>query len=215
MRNKKEARQFLFQPFEDLRKIMAVKGLKIPAKTPVPKKEAPPSDEDLFLKAMKEVREIREFRRMPALRHRVCPLPVKSSFQDDTLTILDEIVTGQRAVNLPETQEYVEWVHRDFGHFNSKILHEGKISIQDYLDLHGFTLDEAESAVGFFLRESLMKGYRCVKIIHGRGLRSPNGPVLKIALVKWLSGRYRKNVVAFVSARQCDGGLGALYILLR
>jgi DNA-nicking Smr family endonuclease len=54
-----------------------------------------------------------------------------------------------------------------------------------------------------------------VKIIHGRGLRSPRGPVLKEKLIKRLSGKYRKHVVAFVTARQCDGGLGALYILLK
>jgi DNA-nicking Smr family endonuclease len=66
-----------------------------------------------------------------------------------------------------------------------------------------------------FLKESMIKGHRCIKIIHGRGLRSPKGPVLKEALIKWLSGRYRKHIIAFVTARQCDGGLGALYILLR
>jgi DNA-nicking Smr family endonuclease len=66
-----------------------------------------------------------------------------------------------------------------------------------------------------FLRNALKTSRRCVKIIHGRGLRSPKGPVLKEALIKWLSLRHRKNVIAFVTARQCDGGLGALYVLLR
>jgi DNA-nicking Smr family endonuclease len=215
MGNKKEAPQFLFQPFEHLEKMMVAKGLKISVKPPVLKKEVPLSDEELFTNAMREVREIREFRRIPARRNKICSLPVKSPCRDDSITILEEIVSGQRAVNLPETQEFVEWVHQDFRHFNSKILHEGRFSVQDYLDLHGFTVEEAETAVDSFLRDSVMKGYRCVKIIHGRGLRSPNGPVLKTALVKWLSGRYRKKLVAFVSARQCDGGLGALYILLR
>jgi DNA-nicking Smr family endonuclease len=41
------------------------------------------------------------------------------------------------------------------------------------------------------------------------------GPILKEAVISWLTGRYRRNVIAFVTARQCDGGLGALYILLR
>jgi DNA-nicking Smr family endonuclease len=65
------------------------------------------------------------------------------------------------------------------------------------------------------LKDSFRKGLRCVKIIHGRGLRSPLGPVLKTAVIKWLSGRYRKSIIAYVTARQCDGGLGALYVLLR
>jgi len=41
------------------------------------------------------------------------------------------------------------------------------------------------------------------------------GPVLKDAVIRRLVGRYRKQIVAFVSARQCDGGLGAMYVLLR
>jgi DNA-nicking Smr family endonuclease len=205
----------LFQQFGDLKKIIATKGLKITEpKQPLPKKEEPPSDEDLFVEAMKEVREIREFRGLPDRRQRVRSLPARSFSRENSLNVLEEIVDGRRPVNLPDTQEYVEWVHQDFRHFNSRKLHEGRYSVQDCLDLHGFTLDEAETAVAFFLRESLMKGYRCIRIIHGRGLRSPNGPVLKAALVKWLSGRYRKRILAFASARQCDGGLGALYILL-
>ncbi len=86
--------------------------------------------------------------------------------------------------------------------------------MRDCLDLHGMVVDDAEEAVRIFLKESLRRGYQCVKIIHGRGLRSPRGPVIKEALVRWLSGRHRKHIAAFVTARQCDGGLGALYILL-
>jgi DNA-nicking Smr family endonuclease len=76
-------------------------------------------------------------------------------------------------------------------------------------------VDEAEQELEKYIKESIRKGYRCIKIIHGRGLRSPKGPILKEAVISWLTGRYRKNVIAFVTARQCDGGLGALYILLR
>jgi len=54
-----------------------------------------------------------------------------------------------------------------------------------------------------------------LKIIHGRGLRSAKGPVLKNALMKWLSEHYRKHMIAFATARQCDGGLGAVYVLLK
>ena len=54
-----------------------------------------------------------------------------------------------------------------------------------------------------------------MKIIHGRGLRSVKGPRIKDAVVRRLLGQYRKDVIAFTSARQCDGGLGALYVLLR
>jgi DNA-nicking Smr family endonuclease len=50
-------------------------------------------------------------------------------------------------------------------------------------------------------------------VIHGKGLRSGHrGPVLKLAV----SGVLRRTgaVLAYVSARQVDGGTGALYVLL-
>jgi DNA-nicking Smr family endonuclease len=41
-------------------------------------------------------------------------------------------------------------------------------------------------------------------------------PILKRNLVDWLSrGPWARSVLAFTSARPCDGGAGALYILLR
>jgi len=55
-----------------------------------------------------------------------------------------------------------------------------------------------------------------VMIIHGRGLSSPSEPVLKTRVFQWLqSGPWRKWVMAFASARWCDGGAGATYVLLR
>ena len=94
-------------------------------------------------------------------------------------------------------------------------LHTGHFSVQGYIDLHGYTGDEVNEQLDGFLAEAFRKDWRCVKIIHGRGLRSVKGPVLKDAVIKRLAGRYRKRITAFVTARQCDGGLGALYVLLR
>ncbi len=122
---------------------------------------------------------------------------------------------GKMPVNLPDTQEYVEWVNHDYRSDITRDVHKGRYSVQDVLDLHGITVEDAEAEVERFLKDSFKKGYRCIKIIHGRGLRSPKGPVLKNAVVELLSGRYRKHIIAFVTARQCDGGLGALCVLLR
>jgi DNA-nicking Smr family endonuclease len=55
-----------------------------------------------------------------------------------------------------------------------------------------------------------------ILIIHGRGLSSPAGPVLKTKVIQWLTtGPWRRWVMAFASARLCDGGAGATYVLLR
>lgn len=212
---KQEPETFLFQPFEDLKKIIEDKGMRISCKPPVAKKEAPLNDEEMFVNAMREVREIKEFRKMQVQRWKEIALPGKISSDKEAIKALEEIIAGKRSVNLPDTQEYVEWINKDYRGVNIRKLHEGNFSVQDYLDLHGMSAKEAESEVEYFIKGSLIKGLRCIKIIHGRGLRSPKGPVLKNSLLKWLSGRYRKFIIAFVTARQCDGGLGALYILLR
>jgi len=216
MREKKATSEiFIFQPFEDLKKIIESKGLSMVRKPPVAKKDAKPADEEVFSDAMREVREIKEFRRMPVRRSKEISLSRRISPDKETAKALEEIISGKRAMHLPDTPEYVEWINQDCRGAVIRKLHEGKFSVQDYLDLHGLCVEEAENAVGHFLKESRIKGHRCIKIIHGRGLGSPKGPVLKNALVKWLSGRHRKNIIAFVTARQCDGGLGALYVLLR
>jgi DNA-nicking Smr family endonuclease len=139
----------------------------------------------------------------------------KVSQENEVLRILEETVKGLRPVNLPDTQEYVEWINKDYREDIVNKLHKGLYSVQDCLDLHGIVVEEAETEVERFFKESLRKRYQCVKIIHGRGLRSKNGPVLKEAVIKWLLSSYRRHIVAFVSARQCDGGLGAIYVLLR
>lgn len=66
------------------------------------------------------------------------------------------------------------------------------------------------------LSRSIRRGYRGVLIVHGRGLKSPGKPVLKAKVFHWLTrGPLRAYVVALASARACDGGAGATYVLLR
>ena len=220
MGTKKRAPEaFSFQPFENLKDIIEHKRIAVAVKPAAEEKHEHDSDDEIFAAAMKEVREIKEFRQIAVQPKKVPPLSRRKPQSHDVLQILKDVTNGLIAVNLPDTQEYVEWSNPVYwpvrnGNIAGK-LHKGFFSVQDCLDLHGFFVDEAEAATERFLKEALGKGLRCIKIIHGRGLRSPDGPVLKTALIAWLTYRYRKNVIAFASARQCDGGLGALYILLK
>jgi len=193
---------------------MTRKGVRICEKA-APSPEKTVSEEECFRAAMRDVFEIEEFRKLPPPPKKALPVRKNGQTEDETPGILEDIVLGKKPLDLCVTQEYVEWVNHDVKGDIIRKLREGRLSVQDCLDLHGFTLEGAETEVDEFLRESLKKRRRCVKIIHGRGLRSPKRPVLKEALIKWLSSRHRRNVVAFVTARQCDGGLGALYVLLR
>ena len=93
-------------------------------------------------------------------------------------------------------------------------LRSGKWVIQDQLDLHGLTRELAREELAAFLNDSLKRGLRCVRVIHGKGLGSVNRePVLKARVRHWLT--QRDEVLAFAQARAQDGGSGALVVLLR
>ncbi len=118
-------------------------------------------------------------------------------------------------VRVWQTSEYMEgrapWVAQEV----VRALREGRFAVSRVLDLHGLTAAEAEIALEGFFRESLARGDQCVLIIHGRGLSSPGKPVLKEKVRFWLEkGPFRRHVLAYASARPCDGGAGATYVLL-
>ena len=93
-------------------------------------------------------------------------------------------------------------------------LRRGEWVIQDHLDLHGARVDEARELLAGFLREALRRGFRCVRIVHGKGLGSKDKvPVLKGKARVWLA--QREEVIAFCQARPAQGGSGALVVLLR
>lgn len=218
MPKKVKQEDFSFRPFMDLRKVIDTEAATGTSPESKPPRPSCLDDEELFLLEMRGVREIKEFRQIHVPVKGVA-MAIKKRPDADTqvLKTLRDISGGRHTIALEDTDEYIAWTNSTCGCTEAvaKKLHEGRFSVQDFLDLHGFTVEEAEVQVDEMLRGALTRGLRCIKIIHGRGLKSPQGPVLKEALVKWLAGRYRKNIIAFCTARQCDGGLGALYILLK
>lgn len=92
-------------------------------------------------------------------------------------------------------------------------LHRGHWRVQAQLDLHNMQSDAAREAVSAFIRHSHRQGARCVRVIHGKGHGSEGGvPVLKQKVPRWLM--QKKQVLAFVQAREADGGAGAVMVLL-
>jgi DNA-nicking Smr family endonuclease len=93
-------------------------------------------------------------------------------------------------------------------------LKRGHWSIQDSLDLHGATRAQARDALARFLARSRHAGLRCVRIVHGKGTRSPgNVPVIRNKVR--LSLTQRDEVLAFCDAGPADGGSGAVVVLLK
>jgi DNA-nicking Smr family endonuclease len=96
-------------------------------------------------------------------------------------------------------------------------LEKGEFPICAHLDLHGMPLDDARRAVDEFLASQQKRGHRCVLLITGKGKNSIGGrAVLREHVPEWLArGPSARRVLAFASARPCDGGLGALVVLMR
>ena len=94
-----------------------------------------------------------------------------------------------------------------------KHLKQGKIAYQASLDLHGLKQVEAEQSLHQFIHHAMAQHYRCIHIIHGKGQRSENKPVLKNLLNRQL--RQYQQILAFCSATLADGGHGACYVLIK
>lgn len=95
-------------------------------------------------------------------------------------------------------------------------LRRGALPIDGRLDLHGLSAEGARESLLQFLRDKRTRGERCVLVIHGKGDHSPAGAVLRGEISAWLSqGRAREHVAAFATAREEDGGEGAIYVALR
>lgn len=110
--------------------------------------------------------------------------------------------------------ERLQFRRPEIGQRTLRRLARGSFSVQAEIDLHGMTAVQAEAALQDFINHSLRNNLRCIRIVHGKGLGSGyGGPVLKVKVNGWL--RRWRDVLAFASARQVDGGTGAVYVLLR
>ena len=93
-----------------------------------------------------------------------------------------------------------------------KQLKRGEFSVQDEIDLHHLRVADAELMLKRFLNEARAGSHYCVRIVHGKGLRSEGAPVLKMLVDRVL--RQRSDVLAFASAPANQGGSGAVLVLL-
>ncbi len=169
-----------------------------------------PDDEDdlrLFREAVQDVKRLPRRETAPVVAGRRRPAPVARFSRADRHAVLLESLDGETGD--PELAAGDELVYHRAGVQMPVLrkLRRGQYRVQAEIDLHGLTVVEAKQALRDFLAEALHRQYRCVRIVHGKGLRSGHrGPVLKGAVSSVL--RRIGAVVAYVSARQVDGGDG-------
>lgn len=180
----------------------------------IAKNNAPPAvDSDTFQEAMSDVTPITHHGRFLHPSQPVPPIPL-SMFRDQREVILESLHDPIRWDENTETGDDPAYVRPGISRHVLRRMRRGEWQSQAELDLHGLTTHEAKHELAEFLHESKRRGIRCVRIIHGKGLRSPNRePVLKLHVRHWLT--LRDEVLAYVQARAVDGGGGALIVLLR
>jgi DNA-nicking Smr family endonuclease len=178
--------------------------------------DSPDSELNLFKEAMTGVRKISRDNCVERRRGAHKQLRSQTDSEAEIILKLHELVKNGRGFVVADTPEYIEGRGGDTHPEITRRLHHGDFAVQGHIDLHGLNVENAHQAFADFLRQSIANNKRVVLIIHGRGLSSPAEPILKTNVCRWLSsGPWNKWVMAFASARWCDGGAGATYVLLR
>lgn len=123
---------------------------------------------------------------------------------------------GPPVAFLPEEADAHERWAADLGREPLRALKRGKLGVAESIDLHGLTEAEALRALEGAVAAALGRGALCLRVVHGRGRHSENGPVLRTAVRRWLAGpELGRSVAAFRQAPPEQGGSGATQVVLR
>ena len=140
--------------------------------------------------------------------------PVALQHQLDELAVMQEALSDEfDAETLLDTDDALSFRRPGIGTDVTRKLRKGNWSIQGQVDLHGLRREDARQALVDFIKDAARMGWRCVRVVHGKGLGSlGKTPVLKGKVQSWLV--QKQEVLAFVQARPAHGGAGALVVLL-
>jgi len=152
------------------------------------------------------------------------------NFLNNKKKILNKNSVKQKNINNPDknTQDWENFLNnkekipnKDF--INKKNIRHEKIK---KIDLHGYTIEEANKAVEQFIQECFYEDVTKIIVITGKGLRSKNieNPYLSkdLSILKYSVPEFiekNKSLTQFIiettDAKIEDGGSGAFYIYLK
>ena len=155
-----------------------------------------------------DVKPLPKNKRVESTRARPAPQPRQTRL--DEKAVLSESLGPISPDDAPDTGDELSHGARDV----LRKLRRGHWKVQDELDLHGLNRHDALALTRDFLSEAAKRSLRCVRIVHGKGLGSPNREsVLKGVLRNWLPQQLV--VLAFAQAPAAQGGGGAVLLLLK
>jgi DNA-nicking Smr family endonuclease len=175
--------------------------------------EEPEDDRALFLQAVSGVRTMgkKHAQAEPSPPH---PSPVR---EDDRALFLDAMKKIGSALRTEVHEEEGEEGGHERRSPSSRMrqMKRGTIRVSRELDLHGYVRDEALAHLERFISTAHQQGDDAVLVITGKGVNSPDGPVLQGAVVSWLRGRGKRMIAEFSPAPRDKGGTGAFVVFLR
>ncbi|MFD2189230.1 Smr/MutS family protein [Pistricoccus aurantiacus] len=181
----------------------------------------PSTDEDilLFRQALEEVgvQRLNTNRADPGKprNHSREALAERRAAAIDTSSTMSASRTSDGRVEAVTPSAFLDFSVTDLPYRTHAQLKRGRILWEAGLDLHGYTLNEARLELEQFLIDAKARRSRCVLVVHGKARNNAmdSYPVIKSHVNAWL--REWPSVLAFCSARELDGGTGAVYVLLR
>jgi DNA-nicking Smr family endonuclease len=166
-------------------------------------------EESLFLSEMSDVKPLKDDNK--ARLHKKPKTPPRRINIDEGKPFIDDVFsTTEISEDCPEI---LSFARSGLQHKTLKQLRQGKFPVEHSLDLHGLTVDQARLELLSFLGECETAGIRSAIVVHGKGYRSKDRPVIKPMINRWL--RATDKVLAFHSAQPRDGGSGAVYVLFK
>ena len=184
----------------------------MPRRKPTPPANVSDEDARLFREAIGAIRPLAP---KPESGHaRTPPAPHPAMFERDEAAVRDELLESPIDPAAHEVGEELLYLREGHSPQLLKRLRRGHFSIGDEIDLHNMDERAARATLDNFLADCRKRDITCMRIVHGKGLRSGSaGPVLKRMTDRVL--RRRDDVLAFASARPAQGGTGATVVLLR
>lgn len=184
-----------------------------PTKKPAVDVWRPDLDKELFAAAMSGVEPLSPRRANPAPREGIEAPPVRALTVESKLRRA-HAEGGAELELLRNDPDCVQGARR--GHAFALEALGRFASPDDTVDLHRLSGAEAAMRAAEFVRSRRARGLRCVRVIHGRGAGSPDGGVLRDAVVDALRRPPASvEVDAFATAPDALGGAGALLVALR
>jgi DNA-nicking Smr family endonuclease len=220
-KNEPAPRNFRNDPFRSLKDISTNPRSPVADASVKPPPDADADDDSLFARAVRGARPIGRGEE-PAggteSSSDVAAPPSASHEEIDDGLFLQAMTSLGASTVRSRAEEDVEPDEESFRRSSSsrmRQLKKGTVRIAQELDLHGSLREEALRRLQHFVTGAYARGDQAVLVITGKGINSPEGPVLSVAVSEWLRGPGKEMVAEFHQAPRDKGGSGAVVVFLR